>query len=80
MLARACFLETAKGANVFTVLELIAGFLCDWFWLLEIIFGVAASLIENSMLRHNLEKIQKQEVNFIVGRVDAEPGTPAEGD
>ena len=61
-------------------LKLIAGFLCDWFWLLEIIFGVAASLIENSMLRHNLEKIQKQEVNFIVGRVDAEPGTPAEGD
>lgn len=61
-------------------LKLIAGFLCDWCWLLEIVFGVAATLIENAVLRHNLAKIQKQEVNFIVESGDAEPGTPAEGD
>ena len=61
-------------------LKLIAGFLCDWFWLFEIIFGVSATLIENAVLRHNLSKIQKQEVNFIVALGDAEPRAPAEGD
>ena len=59
-------------------LKLIAGFLCDWFWLFEIIFGVSATLIENAVLRHNLSKIKKQEVNFIVVADDPEPGAPAE--
>lgn len=47
--------------------KLIAGFLCDWFWVLEVLFTVPADLVEVSMLKANLEKIKKGEVRFIVG-------------
>jgi len=46
--------------------KLISGFLCDWFWLFEIIFGVAAALTENAILKSNLEKIKNNEVKFVV--------------
>lgn len=46
--------------------KFIAGFLVDWFWLLEIIFTIPADLIEISILKANLERIKKGEVKFIV--------------
>lgn len=46
--------------------KLISGALVDWFWFLEIIFGVSAALIENRILKSNLRKIQRGDIKFVV--------------
>ena len=46
--------------------KFIAELLCDWFWLFEIAFSIPSALIDNSILKGNLEKISKGEVKFIV--------------